>query len=302
MDTKTSIPLTDVLALHKPDTSVQLPLIFDSPHSGTFYPADFEYSCDFVELRKLEDAHIDDLFSAAPNYGATLLRALFARSYIDPNRGIDDIDEQMLAKPWPEYVYEPLAPTEFSDRGIGLIAKNVNTKTQIYSRALSLEEVVQRISTYYVPYHRALKHAINKAHEQYSNVWHINLHSMPSTTAYPKKGGSRASDIVLGTLDGYSCEPSFTRMVQKFWEKLGYNVTINDPFKGAELIACYGRPNLGINSLQIEINRALYMDEQTNKPNSKYDDFKKHCTQMIAFCAQHCKTELATKIKRQQEL
>lgn len=307
MGAKTSIPLTDVLSLHKPDTSVQLPLIFDSPHSGTFYPADFGYNCTFDELRKLEDAYIDDLFSAAPKHAATLLCALFARSYIDPNRGIDDIDEQMLTEPWPEYVYEPLAPTEFSERGIGLIAKNIDVDTVIYTRVLALEEVIRRISAYYVPYHRTLKHTIDKAYKQHGNVWHINLHSMPSLAAYPKEakkfsnGNSCPSDIVLGNLDGYSCEPSFTRMLQNFWEKLGYNVTINDPFKGAELIACYGRPNLGINSLQIEINRSLYMDEQTGKPNSSYNDFKKHCTQMIIFCAQYCKTELATKIKHKQK-
>jgi len=300
-DTFTSIK--DILSVNTQDTHT-LPLVFDSPHSGTFYPEDFEYACDINELRKLEDAHIDDLFSTAPQYNAALLCATFARSYIDPNRGIDDIDEQMLKSPWPEYHFGALAPTERSEQGIGLIARDVRKEMPIYKRKLSIDEVSHRISNYYVPYHKTLEKILNKAHKRHGQVWHINLHSMPSSLAYPKRKNEPyrkhatpcASDIVLGDLDGYCCEPSFVQVIQNFWEELGYNVSINDPFKGAEIIANYGHPEEGRNSLQMEINRSLYMNEATGKPTGAYQRFKEHCTQMIAFCAHYCEKQLNNNI------
>ena len=286
-----------ILELHEPD-SPALPLVFDSPHSGTVYPDDFGYACDIKELRKLEDAHLDDLFAAAKQSKATLLCATFARSYIDPNRAIDDIDEHMLDDFWPEDLYT-LSPTTRSKQGVGLIPRCIREGVPIYKRKLSVEEIKQRIQNYHVPYHKALEKLLNDAHKRHSKVWHINLHSMPSALACPKNsdkkrhhGRIRPSDIVLGDLDGNCCEPDFVKTLYDFWEELGYNVSINDPFKGAELIACYSRPEENRHSLQIEINRSLYMDEAKGRPNASYMRFKGHCTQMIELCAKYCKDRL----------
>ncbi len=270
------------------------PLVFDSPHSGTFYPDDFYYSCEFRELRKLEDAHLDTLFAAAPQYDTALLCAEFARSYIDPNRSIDDIDERMLGTPWPKDTLGKLVPTERSKKGVGLIPQNIRQNVPIYKRKFSVKEVYSRISDYYVPYHKTLKSILDEVHKHHGQVWHIDLHSMPSALALPKNSKSSASDIVLGDLNGCSCDLSFTSILKNYWEELGYSVTVNDPFKGAEIISRYGRPEEGHNSLQIEINRALYMNEATGKPTGSYKSFKEHCTQMIAYCAQYCEEQLNT--------
>lgn len=284
----TQFPINkNILTIEKPSVSPSLPLIFDSPHSGTLYPNDFSYNCDLNALRKMEDAHVDALFSNAPQHGATLLRALFPRSYIDPNRSIDDIDETILKEPWPEDLYDTLAPTELSEQGIGLIPINIALGKKIYNDKLCIKDVLSRINCYYIPYHKTLKKIIDTAHTKHGYNYHINLHSMPSSMAYPNNS-RKASDIVLGTLDGYSCEPSFVHELRHFWEEEGYTVTINDPFKGAQLIAGYGQPFEKRNSIQIEINRTLYMDESTQKPNSSFKFFKEHCTQMIAFCANYC--------------
>jgi len=156
--------------------AARVPLVLDSPHSGTRYPDDFGAAVSREALRASEDSFVDELYSAGPALGAVLIAAEFPRSYIDPNRSLLDIDATLLDAPWPG----PAIPSRKTQLGVGLIWRMLDTGDPIYSRKLSVEEVKRRIVEYHQPYQRALKDALDEAHEHFGAVWHINCHSMPA--------------------------------------------------------------------------------------------------------------------------
>jgi N-formylglutamate deformylase len=238
-----------------------VPLVLDSPHSGTDYPEDFGAAVARELLHQSEDSFVDELFGSGPAVGATLIAAHFPRSYIDANRSLLDIDASLLEAPWPG----PAIPSSKTERGIGLIWRVLDSGESIYSRKLSVEEVKQRIVRYHQPYQRAVKDAMDRAHEHFGSVWHLNLHSMPALSGrISEEGpGKPRADFVLGDRDGTTCEPQFTAFVAEALRAMGYEVKINDPYKGVELVRAFSDPKAGRHSLQIEVNRKLYMDERT---------------------------------------
>jgi N-formylglutamate deformylase len=283
------------LRIVKPQNA--LPLVFDSPHSGINYPADFNYACDFSDLEQCEDRFVDDLFASAPLHGAAFLCANFPRSYIDVNRSPTDIDPQLMNDPWP---HGDIAPSARSDAGIGLIRRLVKPGVPVYDRMLPAREVRARIKNYYEPYHNALQKLIEDSHYDFGQVWHVNCHSMPSSSARPKRALSIAgrtaaeADIVLGDRDGTTCAADFTHGLRDFFKNLGYAVTVNDPFKGVELVRRYSNPARGYHSIQIEINMRLYMDETTLRKNKNYEKIKTDIDRMIAFCADYARANLTS--------
>lgn len=261
-----------------------LPLVFDSPHSGTAYPPDFDYACDFDLLEKSEDKFVDELFSAAPLHGASLLCAHFPRAYIDANRCEKDIDLELLEDLWPE---EAL-PTPRSHAGIGLIRRLVKPGIPLYNRPLKSAEVIARIETYYRPYHQALETLIEGFHYRYGAVWHVNCHSMPTPDHHgAKRVHFPSPDIVLGDRDGTSCDIHFTHAVRDYFKSCGLRVAVNDPYKGVELVRRYSSPATGRHSLQIEIARALYLNENTYEKSKGFEDIKSVMSDFAQFCADY---------------
>ena len=282
--------MTDAFVLSKPENP--LPLIFDSPHSGTLYPKDFDYACGFEILEKAEDKFVDDLFASASEHGAPFMAALFPRSYIDVNRCEKDIDEDLLEDLWPE----ESKPTVRSEAGIGLVRRLVRPGIPVYKRHLKAEEIKQRIQTYYRPYHTALGKLIDEAHHNYGQVWHINCHSMPSQSSFVsslrRANPFKMPDFVLGDRAGTTCNPAFTRAVRDYLKNLGYSVAINDPYKGVELVERYSDPLRGRHSLQIEINKSLYMNEETCKKHRGYTALKADVDKLILFLADYTRSQL----------
>lgn len=247
--------------------SPAIPLVLDSPHSGTQYPEDFRHAAPLALVRKAEDSHIDDIFGAAPELGATLIAAHFPRAYLDPNRSLADIDPNLLDEPWPE----PLSPGEKTRSGIGLIWRIAAPGVPMYDRKLSVAETRSRIERYWRPYHAEIEAAIEAAYSAHGAVWHINCHSMKSVgDERGKEKGRRRADFVLGDRDGTTCDRGFTDFVAERLRAKGYGVAVNDPYKGVELVRLHGRPNERRHSLQIEINRGLYMDEDTWERSANY--------------------------------
>lgn len=242
----------------------RIPLVLDSPHSGTLYPDDFHYIIPQLWLRQTEDSFVDDLFSCAPSYGAAFLKANFTRSYIDVNRAMDDLDPTVITGVLPF----ALEPTERSFSGYGLI-RHLCRGQAVYASRLSIQHVQKRLQQCYLPYHAALKHVLDDAHETFGEVWHLNCHSMPSTGV-----ANHRADFVLGDRDGVSSAPGFTHMLADRLRHMGYRVTHNDPYKGVEILRRYGHPRRGFHSVQLEINRALYMNEDTLKPSAYYAQLK----------------------------
>jgi N-formylglutamate amidohydrolase len=236
-----------------------VPVVFDSPHSGSNYPGDFNHVVPTEKLRRAEDMYVDELFGSAPARGATLIAALFPRSYIDPNRSLEDLDPELLADSWPG----PVRPGEKARLGHGLIWRLCPPDMNLYVEKLSRDEVRGRIDRYWQPYHDALRRALDTQYRRFGAVWHLNCHSMPSATRGPFLNGGGQADFVLGDRDGTTASPEFVHFVRDALRGMGYSVKLNDPYKGVELVRAYSDPARRRHSVQIEINRALYMDEIT---------------------------------------
>lgn len=271
-----------------------LPLVFDSPHSGTDYPEDFDFTCNKALLEKAEDKFVHELFENVPDHGGVLLSALFPRSYLDLNRAGDDIDPELLDGEWP--TPETMNPSNRSFAGIGLIRRLVKPGEPVYDRGLTPEEIKHRIDTYYTPYHETLEKMLDGAHYKFGQVWHINCHSMPSAGkrlgAQGRVNPFQTPDFVLGDRDGTSCDLDFTHAMRDFLKSLGYKVSINDPYKGVELVEKYSAPSEGRHSIQIEICKALYLNEDTYKKNKNYDVLKADIDKLIKWCADYASSNL----------
>jgi N-formylglutamate deformylase len=255
-----------------------IPLVLDSPHSGTAYPRDFDHVASRSIVRQAEDTYVAELYAAAPRIGATLIEALFPRAYIDPNRHLSDIDPQLLDEAWPG----PVTPSRKSELGIGLVWRLAHGGVPMYARKLSVAELRRRIADCYEPYHATVAAALDQRHLVHGAVWHVNCHSMPAVgDAMSDDPGRARADFVLGDRDGSTCEPEFTAFVATTLAGMGYRVAINDPYKGVELVRKHGRPHERRHSLQIEVNRKLYMDEATLEKNAGFATLQANLTLLL---------------------
>jgi N-formylglutamate amidohydrolase len=235
-----------------------LPMVLVSPHSGDRYPAEFlaMSRLDAHTLRRSEDSHVDALFAAAPMMGMPLLKALFPRAYVDVNREKYELDPSMFDGPLPSHV---ITHSSRIDAGLGTIPKVVARGFEIYSKKLSFAEAEARISACYRPFHRKLKELVDATMAKFGHCLVIDCHSMPSEEA----GRGGGVDFVLGDCHGASCSHQIISVVEDDLRRFGYQVARNEPYSGGYITSHYGKPGLGLHSFQIEINRALYMDEKT---------------------------------------
>jgi N-formylglutamate deformylase len=241
------------------------PLVLDSPHSGTQYPADFLFSCDAMVLRQAEDTHVEQLYDFAPSLGVHWIEAMFPRSYLDADRNTTEIDESLLNAPWLGAIETDPKTLSKVRLGKGLIWRTLDDGSPIYNRLLSVAEVKARIAHCWQPYHAAVFSSINTAHAAHGFSVHVNCHSMPALAAgcatdFP---GEQHADFVVGDRDGTTAVPALSHLVCKHLRGLGYSVAYNHPYKGVELVRRYSNPQAQRHSIQLEINRKLYMNEQT---------------------------------------
>ncbi|WP_353234857.1 N-formylglutamate amidohydrolase [Diaphorobacter ruginosibacter] len=241
------------------------PLVLDSPHSGTSYPEDFGAALPLAVLRQAEDTHVEKLYDFAPQLGAAWVEAHFPRIYLDANRDTTEIDVELFDAPWPHEVTSDEVVLQKVRLGKGLIWRYTDEGQPIYDRRLSVAEGQRRIAECWAPYHQAVSNAIDAAHARHGYSIHINCHSMPSVAAshatlHP---GLKHADFVIGDRDGSTSSPALSRLVCDFLGSRGYGVEYNHPYKGVELVRRYGKPQEHRHSIQIEINRRLYMDEKT---------------------------------------
>ena len=237
------------------------PFIFASPHSGRRYPPELLRisRLDRHQLRQSEDCYVDLLFGSAPAMGAPLLRALFPRAWVDVNRAREELDPRMFADQLPA---EADTRSTRVRAGLGVIPRIVADGHDIYDRKLKFFEARRRLGSCYDPYHSALGELIGAAIARFGCAFVVDCHSMPSAGGAPFREGERALDFVLGDRFGASCASSVTALVEQTLAGLGYQVSRNAPYAGGHVAAAYGRPSEGVHVLQIEINRALYLDEQ----------------------------------------
>ncbi len=244
------------------------PFVFSSPHSGRQYPATFlaQSRLDQHNLRRSEDCFVDLLFQDVADRGAPLLKAHFPRAYLDANREPYELDPRMFEGKLPGFANTRSMRVS---GGLGTIPRIVGDGQDIYRQRLSVSEGLHRIDSSYRPYHRMLRDLIQQTHRCFGEVMLFDCHSMPSASLGPDM--QPKPDFVLGDRYGTSCSPFLTDTVQTILEDLGYRVTRNRPYAGGFITEHYGNPSANIHALQIEINRARYMDEQRLEPLPQFE-------------------------------
>jgi N-formylglutamate deformylase len=267
----------------------RFPIVLDSPHSGTHYPADFNYEVPLALLRQAEDTHVEKLFAFSLSSGYPMVAANFPRSYIDANRGANEIDPEL-------FIGDQFVGIEVSPKaklGKGLIWRMLDDGTPIYSFRLSETAFLHRLERFWQPYHAAVKEVLDDAHRSHGFFVHINCHSMPSRSA--KYGtdfpGLQHPDVVLGDRDGSTTDPRITQFLQAQFVKAGYDCWVNKPYKGVELIRAYSCPKENKHAIQLEVNRKLYMDEQSLELHSGFGKLQSDLQSIMAELETYCKKE-----------
>lgn len=275
LDSATELPAAFDLRRAAPEGAPPpTPLVFASPHSGRLYPEDMMRAAalDAVSIRRSEDAFVDDLIAGAPQHGATVIAARFARAYIDLNREAFELDPAMFADELPEFARSRTARVA---AGLGAIARVVSEGQEIYRRKLTFAEARMRIEAAHRPYHEALAGLIAEAQAAHGFAILVDWHSMPAAAAR-HAGRERPCDIVLGDRFGAACAGVLPGRVERELEAMGYRVARNAPYAGGYTTEHYGRPSRRAHALQIEINRGLYLDEATLSPTSGFPTLKGH--------------------------
>ncbi len=246
--------------IHRPDEQ-RVPFVFASPHSGRLYPAGFvaESRLDPLSLRRSEDAYADVLFGHAVALGAPMIAARFPRAFLDVNRAASELDPAMFEGTLNVRIDASNARV---NAGLGVIPRIVRDGADIYRRKLASSEAEERIARLHAPYHAALARLIDDTRRRFGIAILIDCHSMPSAATVP--------DIVLGDRFGASALPLVTRLAESAFENTGFTVARNAPYAGGHTTHLYGLPESGVHALQIEVNRALYLDERTIELNSDF--------------------------------
>jgi N-formylglutamate amidohydrolase len=271
-----SVPFT---ILHPENRSA--PVVFASPHSGNVYPQDFVDNAllDPIALRRSEDAFVDEIYDSCLIFGSPLLKANFPRAYLDPNREPYELDPAMFESKLPSYVN---VDSPRARAGLGTVAKMVTNGSNIYRDKLDFEEVRSRIENLYHPYHGALRQLIEETRHQYGTCLLVDCHSMPSIGGpMDNDQGNTRTDIILGDRFGSSCAPWITDLAQSILEKEGFIVKRNRPYAGGFTTHHYGTPADHVHALQIELNRALYMNEESVTRLPELEDIKKRIESLI---------------------
>lgn len=252
-----------------------VPFVFNAPHAGAVYPRSFLAASrlDPLTLRRSEDAFVDGLFADMVSLGAPLMRARFPRAYLDVNREPYELDPRMFDGKLPGFANTRSMRVA---GGLGTIPRIVADGQEIYPSRLSSADAMGRIEGLYKPYHRMLRHLLDRTARGFGHAVLIDCHSMPSSSL--SREDAAKADIVLGDRYGTSCAGVLTDLVDATLRLRGYTVVRNKPYAGGFITEHYGQPALGRHALQIEINRALYMDERTLAPRPGFRNLAEDLT------------------------
>lgn len=258
---------------------LRAPVLFSSPHSGRIYPRAFLAASrlDATALRRSEDSYVDELFADVVALGVPLLAARFPRAFVDVNREPYELDPRMFADRLPAFANTRSVRVA---GGLGTIARIVADSQEIYQEPLSLEDALARIERLYRPYHQALADTLVALRRRFGVAFLVDCHSMPSAVSGEER--SARPDIVIGDRYGTTCAGAFTDRVQMLFESFGYGVRRNRPYAGGHITERYGNPACGVHAIQLEVNRGLYMDEQSFARTANFSRLKSDLTAIAA--------------------
>ncbi|MCV3270331.1 N-formylglutamate amidohydrolase [Roseobacter sinensis] len=274
-----SQPAFEVSYPEKPNSCV----VFASPHSGRNYPWSMLRASvlDELAIRSSEDAFVDQLFDCAPQFGATFLKAGAPRAFVDLNRSSDELDPALI---------EGVRRRGHNPRvasGLGVIPRVVANGRAIYSGKISMLEAKRRLDQYWHPYHDTLQGLLDEALRHHGQAVLIDCHSMPHEAVQGiARSGAKRPEIVLGDRFGAAAGGDIVDRVEAAFAAAGFVVTRNAPFAGAYVAQAYGRPSRGQHAIQVEIDRAIYMDEGRIRRSSRFAEVQRTLKGVIAEIAQ----------------
>jgi N-formylglutamate amidohydrolase len=256
-----------------------VPLLFNSPHSGRYYPQSFLNASrlDPHAIRQSEDMFVDDLLANAPALGAAVMAAHYPRAYVDLNRAPYELEPSLFTDSLPPHIDRHSARAA---AGLGTVPRLVAENTPIYDKKLSFAEAEKRIETIYHPFHRRLADEMTRLHGAHGYAVLIDTHSMPSQ-ATRLSADDRQVDFVIGDRFGRSCAPELSDWISNFLTARDWHVTRNKPYAGGFITSRYGKPGEGHHAVQIEINRAIYMDENGYEKHAGFAELQAQLTDMI---------------------
>src|SRR3954471_16989729 len=243
------------------------PIIFNSPHSGSVYPAEFLKTSriDVAALRRSEDSFMDELIGGMSELGFPTVTVNFPRSYVDVNREPYELDPRMFSGRLPSFANTRSMRVA---GGLGTIPRVVGDGQEIYRERLGVDDALRRIEALYKPYHRALRRLIDKAPQAVGAVILVDCHSMPSIGI--SRDDPRRPDVVIGDRYGTSCAPLLPDVVEQTMAGLGYSIGRNKPYAGGFITEHYGNPASVLHTIQLELNRAIYMDERRRERGPRF--------------------------------
>ena len=258
-------------------------VVFASPHSGRDYSATFLRGSVLDEraIRSSEDAFVDQLFDCAPEFGAAFIKAGAPRAFVDLNRARDELDPALIDGVRRQG-HNPRVAS-----GLGVIPRVVANGRAIYRGKITLDEAHRRIDAYWRPYHARLQDLLDAAHQRHGQAVLVDCHSMPHEAMDGvARSGMRRPDVVLGDRFGAAASAEVVDRVEAAFASAGFVVTRNTPFAGAYITQAYGRPGRGQHAVQVEIDRALYMNETLIRPNGVFDQVRDALRQVVGEIAQ----------------
>jgi N-formylglutamate deformylase len=226
------------------------PLVMASPHSGREYPARFlaQAQLPLAQLRRAEDAMVDQLLEGIDC--APVMRARYARTYLDLNRAADEIDADMFAGP----LAIPVRITDRVTAGLGVLPRVAAHGQQIYAGKLDPADAAARIAALHRPWHDRINTLLGRARLRHGHAILLDCHSMPTPT------GLRPPQVVLGDRHGQTAAPALMAIIEQHFSSLGWRVARNTPYAGGYTTETHGAVAAGVHAIQIELDRALYMD------------------------------------------
>jgi N-formylglutamate amidohydrolase len=259
------------------------PIVVTSPHSGCDYPEAFLAASRLSahDLRQSEDMYVDALFAEAANFGATLISARYPRSFVDLNRGANEIDPDLVDDDLPVHREQSLPRVQ---AGLGTIPRIVAEDAPIYDDKLSIEDIALRMREIYHPFHATLEHEVESLRVLHGTALLVDAHSMPSLATRNNAPRNRSAqiDIVLGTCHGRACSDRVTDFISQYFRRSGYTIALNRPYAGGYITNHFGRPHRASHAIQIEINRALYMNETSYEMTANFDSLKADLSGLVA--------------------
>jgi len=266
-----------IFVRHDPEITAT-PLVVDVSRSGRVYPKEFRSPLPFTVLHDNVSMYVEDLWATAPQVGATMLYCCFPNTFMDVNRKEDDLDPAVIDGEWPT----PLNPSPVAIRGLGLIKTKSRYGEPMQEKKLTVAEIRERFDIYYHPYHRELKRIVDETYARHGMLWQLSCHCMSAIGAptHADAGKPRA-DFCLGNIGHTTSSREFVEYVAAEIKKLGYSVTINDPYEGNELNRRHGAPGKGIESIMVEINKKLFMDTKTFRRTEGFGKLKSDLDRLL---------------------